>query len=182
MTSHRKAPYGEWVEMYRCGISGRKIAEVVRAPCSTVRYHLKLAVAANPRIREEHKASFKTVGKVTSAGLDNLNAVVALFKSEGRLPSFKAPDPRERALSSWLLRRQQDNDAGTLAPEYRAGLTAIPGWEQRTRELKDETQWESRFSALVAHCAAVTTGPVTDHLTPKKNEFWASGSSTSAQS
>lgn len=154
MTSHRQAPYGEWVEMYRHGLPSKKIAEVVRAPGSTVRYHLKLAVAADPRIREEHKASLRTVGKVTSAGLKNLNAVVALFKSESRLPSSTAPDPRERALSTWLLRRRQNNDEGTLAPEYREGLEAISGWEQRTRESKDETQWELRFSSSVAYYAA----------------------------
>lgn len=51
------APRAEWVEMYRKGLTGARIARLVDAPASTVRYHLQVAVRANPRVREEHQAA-----------------------------------------------------------------------------------------------------------------------------
>lgn len=136
MTSHRRAPYAEWVEMYRRGVTAAKIAEVVRAPATTVRYHLKLARSTEPRLLNEHQAAARPARKVGQAGRANLAAIRALFEAEQRLPSSKAAVPEERALYVWLLRRRKDHDAGTLAPAYREGLRAIPGWEQRMRKAK----------------------------------------------
>lgn len=46
----------------------------------------------------------------------------------------------------WPLRRRQDADAGTLAPKFREGQAAMPGWEQRRRKAKDDEQWEARMA------------------------------------
>ncbi|MCU1568075.1 MAG: helicase-associated [Pseudarthrobacter sp.] len=159
MTTRRRAPYAEWVEMYRRGISAEKIAEVVRAPVTTVRYHLRLAADANPLLRQEHHDAVKPVRRVGPAGLANLAAVVALFESEDRLPSSKAQNKEERALAAWLHQRRKDYDAGTLAPAYSEGLRAVPGWEKRTRKAKNEAQWEQRRTELVTYLAAGNDWP-----------------------
>lgn len=46
--ARRTAPHGEWVEMYRRGISPSRIAVVDAAPVTTVRYHLQVAKKLEP--------------------------------------------------------------------------------------------------------------------------------------
>ncbi|TLM87190.1 hypothetical protein [Pseudarthrobacter sp. NamE5] len=140
MKTHRRAPYTEWVEMYRRGLTASQIAKVVRAPATTIRYHLRLARTAEPGLGEEHQASLQPARKVGKAGRANLAAIVAFFEAEGRFPSSKAAAPKERALAAWLARRRQDKDAGTLAPEYREGLRAVPNWEVSRRKRKNAAQ------------------------------------------
>lgn len=144
--------------MYRRGLTSAKFSEVVRAPVTTVRYHLRLARMADPRLLEEHHAAQKPARKVVQVGQANLAAVVALFEAEQRLPSRNAADPKERALAAWLRRRRQDNNAGTLAAEYRADLQAVPGWE-RTRQAKDEARLDARLSSLIEYRAAGNDWP-----------------------
>lgn len=50
----RSAPFPEWVQMYRQGIPAKKIAGLVHAPYSTVRYHLARAAEKEPTLRTTH--------------------------------------------------------------------------------------------------------------------------------
>lgn len=145
--------------MYRHGISSERIAQLAGAVGSTVRYHLRLAVVAEPGIRTEHREALKPVRRRSKPGLANMTDVVSLFQEEGRFPSTKSKSPRERALAMWLQRRRKDMEAGQLDPVYREGLQAVPGWEQRTRKAKDEAQWNDRLSQLVAYKAAGNDWP-----------------------
>jgi hypothetical protein len=149
----RRAPDPEWAEMYRRGMTTTSIAKIAGAGASTVRYHLRLAVETDPTLRDQHTSAASKPARVTVDGLANMADLVALHEREGRLPSTKSKDPRERALAVWLLRRRQDFDAGKLAPQYREGLEAVPGWEQRTRRTKDDAQWEARLHGLVSYWA-----------------------------
>ncbi|MGO4188561.1 helicase associated domain-containing protein [Pseudarthrobacter sp. TAF60_1] len=157
----REAPHPEWVQMYRQGLTTTKIAATMGAAQSTVRYHLAIAAAAEPFIRDDHRnASRKAPAtRVTLAGLQNLHDTIALYKAEGRLPSTKSPFTRERALATWLLRRRQDHDQGTLSPTYSDGLKQIPGWEQRTRKDDDEKRWNQRLHELTTYMAAGNDWP-----------------------
>ncbi|UZX04010.1 helicase-associated protein [Arthrobacter sp. CDRTa11] len=157
--THRRAPDPEWVEMYRRGISAARIAELSGSPGSTVRYHLRLAVLAEPDLRPSHQASLSPAPKGSKSGLANLFDVVALYQRERRLPSTKSKHPRERALAVWVSRRRQDVDRGTLDPVYARGLKIIPGWEQRTRRSEDEAQWNDRLSGLMAYLATAEDWP-----------------------
>lgn len=146
---HRRAPDPEWVEMYRRGMSTTTIAKFAGAGASTVRYHLRLAAEGEPALRGHHLAAKTKPVRVTKDGLANMADIVALHAREGRLPSTKSTVARERALAMWLLRRRQDLDAGTLAPEYREGLQGVPSWEQRSRKSMDKAQWEARLLSLI---------------------------------
>lgn len=157
----RTAPHPEWVQMYRQGLTTAQIAVTTGAAQSTVRYHLAIAAAAEPSIRgDHHNAARPTPStRVTTEGLRNLTDTIALFKSEGRLPSSKSPSARERALATWLLRRRQDHDRGTLSPTYSDALQEIPGWAQRTRTSNDEARWTRRLYELTAYMAAGNDWP-----------------------
>lgn len=141
--------------MYRQGLTTTQIAATAGVGQSTVRYHLALAAAAQPSIRDDHRTATRPpqVTRVTAAGLQNLNDTIALYKAEGRLPSTESPSERERALAVWILRRRQDNDRGILSPTYQQGLQEIPGWEQRTRKSDDEARWNQRLLELGAYMA-----------------------------
>ncbi|MBP1135651.1 hypothetical protein JOE31_001883 [Arthrobacter sp. PvP023] len=157
----RTAPHSEWVQMYRQGLTTAKIAATAGAAQSTVRYHLAIAITAEPSIRDEHRNATRVppVTRLTSGGLQNLTDTIALYRAEGRLPSTKSASPRERALATWLTRRRQDRDRGTLASTYSDGLQEIPGWEQRTRTSNDEARWVQRLHELTAYMAAGNDWP-----------------------
>lgn len=158
---NRTAPHPEWVQMYRQGLTTARIAAIAGAAQSTVRYHMAIAAATEPSIRDEHHKAchHAPVTRVTPEGLQNLNDTVALYTSEGRLPSTKSPSARERALAMWLTRRRQDHDQGTLSPTYSNGLQEIPGWEQRTRTDKDAKRWNQRLQELTGYMAASNGWP-----------------------
>lgn len=147
--------------MYRQGLTTTQIAATAGAASNTVRYHLAIAAAAAPSIRDDHRnaARLPKTTRITPAGLQNLHDTVALYKAEGRLPSTKAPSARERALATWLANRRQDHDQGTLAPTYSDGLKQIPGWEQRTRKTNDEARWSQRLNELTAYMEAGNAWP-----------------------
>jgi hypothetical protein len=157
----RTAPHPEWVKMYRQGLSTTKIAATAGAAQNTVRYHMAIAAAAEPSIRDEHRNAARTprLTRITPAGLQNLHDTLALYRAEGRLPSSKSASPRERALATWLLNRRKDHDRGTLSPVYGDGLQAIPGWEQRNRKDNDEARWNRRLIEHTAHMAAGNDWP-----------------------
>lgn len=171
MSAYRAAPHAEWVHMYRLGLSASVIAKLVGAAESTVRYHLQLAAAAEPGLRDAHASSTRSnpPTRVTAHGLANLADVVALYGSEGRLPSTRSADRRERSLAVWLVRRRrQDYDADRLATEYREGLSAVPGWENRTRETRDEEQWLTRLATLISYMQSGRDWP--RHKSPDDGE------------
>jgi hypothetical protein len=165
---HRRAPDLEWVELYRRGLSTSRIAKFAHAGATTVRYHIRLAAQDEPSLRDEPRAALNTTTRISKSGLSNLADVVALHERERRLPSSSAAEARERALATWLSRRRQDVDSGTLAPVYRAGLRSVPGWERRTRKAKDEAQWEERHSGLIDYWAAGNDWP--RHKNPATEE------------
>jgi transposase len=143
--ARRKAPHPEWVQMYRQGIPSPKIAAEAGAAESTVRYHLHLAVQAEPSIREEHKAASGTVTRNSPAGVRNMNDIIAFYKAERRLPSTHSASSRDRAMAVWLHRRRQEAVDGTISPIYKEGLSVIPDWDRpSTRKADDEAPGRSR--------------------------------------
>ncbi|WP_258804211.1 Helicase associated domain protein [Pseudarthrobacter sp. NS4] len=157
----RPAPHQEWVQLYRQGLTITKIAAAARVGESTVRYHLTLAAAKDPSLREDHRSAIMAAPttRVTSDGLQNLEDTLDLYRTEGRLPSTKSPRARERALAMWLSRRRKDLDRGTLPRIYRNGLQEIPGWERRARKDDDEAQWNLRLIQLSRYIAAGNDWP-----------------------
>lgn len=147
--------------MYRQGLTTTQIAATTGAAQSTVRYHLAIAAAAEPSLRDDHRNANRPsrTTRITPAGLQNVQDTVALYKAEGRLPSSKSPSARERALATWLTRRRQDHDQGTLSPAYSDGLNQIPGWEERTRKDDDEARWSRRLQELTIYIAAGNDWP-----------------------
>lgn len=152
----RTAPDAEFVLMYRKGLPASKIATITRAAETTVRYHLQLAVQADPRLRDEHQAALAAPApRITQAGLRNLADILTFHQTEGRLPTTGGKTPKERALGAWLLHRRQESAAGTLSPTYRDGLAAITGWDSpSTRKADDEARWQQRLKDLQALRAA----------------------------
>jgi hypothetical protein len=158
--ARRAAPNPEWVQMYRQGISAPKIAAAAGVGKSTVRYHLHIAAQADPSLRDEHRAASGTPVQPSGAGLRNMEDLVDLYTTEGRLPSTKGLSPRERTLAVWLQRRRQETNRGALSPIYREGLKAIPGWDQQSdRKAKDEARWHQRLAELVDYTAAGNDWP-----------------------
>lgn len=157
---HRPAPDPELVQMYRQGIPSPKIASTKGMAESTVRYHLGVALKVDPGLRDSHKAALGAVTRQTSAGLRNLNDVVAYFEATERLPSTGGKTARERALGAWLHRQRQLSAAGTISPTYREGLSVIPGWDAGpSYRDRHATQWEQRLQELVDYRAAGNESP-----------------------
>jgi hypothetical protein len=133
------APNEEWVLMYQGGLPGRRIAELVGVPASTVSYHLRLARAADPGLRPAHGKASKSRARVTARGLERMQQLVSMVQETGRYPSRNAACTSERTLAMWLQRRREDARAGTLAPAFREGLSVLPDWEGKPRVEADES-------------------------------------------
>jgi hypothetical protein len=158
--ARRAAPYPEWVQMYRQGIPAPAIADAAGVGKSTVRFHLHIAAQADPSIRDEHQAAAGAPVRPSRAGLRNMEDLIALYKTEARLPSFRGTSPGERKLAVWLQRRRQDASRGALSPIYRKGLKAIPGWDQQPdRKAKDEARWDQRLAELMDYMASGNDWP-----------------------
>jgi hypothetical protein len=154
-TRRDAAPNAEWVLMYRGGLTRARIAELAGVPGSTVGYHLRVACAADPGLREAHEAAAGTgASRVTAQGRERMHQLVAMVQDTGRYPSRNAESTSERTLAVWLQRRREDARAGTLAPVFRDGLAVLPGWEGRPRAEADEDRWQERLAALTAYRAA----------------------------
>lgn len=150
--TRRTAPDPELVQMYRQGLPSPKIAATKGMAASTVRYHLHLAVQAEPRLRDAHKAALGAVTRESSAGLRNLADTVAFYRAEGRLPTTGASTARERALGVWLYRRRQEATAGTLSAAYREVLSVLPGWNAGpSYKARNDARWQQRLEELVAY-------------------------------
>jgi hypothetical protein len=147
--------------MYRQGLTTAQIAATAGVGQSTVRYHVAIAAAAEPSIRDDHRNASRTppVTRITAAGLQNLNDTLAMYRAEGRVPSSESSAARERALAVWVTRRRQDHDQGTLSAVCGDGLQEIPGWEKRTRKADDEKRWNHRLIELTAYMAAGNDWP-----------------------
>lgn len=158
-TRRDAAPNAEWVLMYRAGLSRTRIAELVRAPATTVGYHLRIAVAAEPGLRRAHEAAAAKKTMVTAQGVERMQQLVTLVQETGRYPSRNAESTSERTLADWLQRRRADARAGTLAPAFRDGLAVLPGWEGKPRVEADEHRWQERLAALSAYRAAGNDWP-----------------------
>ncbi|MFJ6376291.1 helicase associated domain-containing protein [Pseudarthrobacter oxydans] len=148
----RWAPDPEWVQMYRRGITPAKIAAGAGAAESTVRYHLAIAARLEPSIRDEHRKAVPVPARITTAGRQNLDDILALLRGEGRLPTTAGASARERALGVWLHRRREEAAHEVLSPVYQEALDAIPGWRQAsTKKADDEARWKQRLAEVARH-------------------------------
>ena len=146
----RRAPYWEWVQMYRRGIEPAKIADVCGAAQTTVRYHLQIAAKADPGLRGEHTAA-APVKVPSDRTMQRMRDLVAFYRTEGRLPAGRAKSSSEQTLAGWLHRRRRKPAAGTLSPTLREGLGVIPGWDRApSREAEDEARWQRRLREVGA--------------------------------
>lgn len=141
--------------MYRLGLGRTQIAEQSGASASTVAYHLKAALAADPSLASDHEAAAgRIAGGVRAAGLERMNDLIAMVQSTGRYPSTKAGTAAERSLAAWLRRRRIEAKAGTLTHTYGEGLAVLPNWQDTPRSAADEERWQERLTALAAYRAA----------------------------
>ena len=148
-------PMPEWVLMYRSGLSRGRIAALTGASPSTVGYHLKKAMAADPELRPAHLAAAAPKStRVTHQGLARMRELIAAVQETGRYPAQYANDLSERTLAAWLKRRRNEARAGTLAHAYRDGLGVLPGWEGIPREVVFQARWQDRLTALTDYRAA----------------------------
>lgn len=146
--------------MYRKGLTRTRIAELVGVSAQGVGYHLQRACAADPGLREAHKAAAnKKPSRVTSRGLARMQELVTMVQETGRYPSRNAKDAPEQSLAVWLQRRREDARAGTLAQEYQDGLAVLDGWAGKPRAEADEERWQERLAALVGYRAAGNDWP-----------------------
>jgi hypothetical protein len=146
--------------MYRQGIPARKIADLVHAPYSTVRYHLARAAEKDPNLRTTHAGLARSAPRAPAAGRRNLETILALYAATGRLPTAGPGTREERALGAWLRDRRRQAAAGTLSPVYAAGLVSIPGWIQHTtKKDRDEARWSIRLAELITYRATGNDWP-----------------------
>lgn len=147
--ARRTAPHGEWVEMYRRGISPSRIAVVDAAPVTTVRYHLQVAKKLEPELEVEHEAALPRPEGPSASVLQMMQDVVDFYGTCGRLPSARAKSSREATLGRWLYLRRREAQAGTLSPAVRDGLDVIPGWDRASkRKAEDEARWQQRLQQV----------------------------------
>lgn len=146
--------------MYRRGIPTAKIAAGAGVAETTVRYHLAIAARLEPGIRAEHQAALLPVSptRLTAAGRRNLEAIIALYKAQGRLPARSLA--RDKALAAWLDHRRQEAAKGTLSPVYAEALDVIPDWSRpSTRQAENEAHWKQRLAEVTASRAAGNDWP-----------------------
>jgi len=66
-----------------------------------VGYHLRLACAADPTVRDAHEAAASAKpARVTAQGLARMHQLVALLQETGRYPSRNAESTAERTLAA----------------------------------------------------------------------------------
>lgn len=98
--------------------------------------------------------------RVTAAGRQNLEEILAIYKAEGRVPTNSSPSARERALGVWLHRRRQEAAKGVLSPIYQEALEAIPGWHRSsTKKAEDEARWKQRLTEVADYLAGGNDWP-----------------------
>ncbi|WP_251046472.1 helicase associated domain-containing protein [Arthrobacter sp. ISL-85] len=121
-----------------------------------------MAAQKDPALREQHaQATPATPPRVDNRSLENLEDILALYRTEGRLPSSRAKSARERTLSSWLGRKRQESETGRLSAVVRDRLREIPGWDApRKQKEKRAALWNQRLSELVKYRAEGNDWPL----------------------
>ena len=118
----RKAPYPEWVLMYRLGLGRDRIAALVRTPPATVGYHLRVARRQDPQLQAAHRAA---VAAPSAAAVARMEEVIAWVTAAGRLPRGRSDDQAERSMEAWSGQRGRRRPPGPFTL-YRDGLARIP--------------------------------------------------------
>jgi Helicase associated domain len=152
----RKAPYPEWVLMYRLGLGRDRIAALVRAAPATVGYHLGVARRQDPELEAAHRAAGAAPSLVAVARMEE---IIDWVTDAGRLPRGRVADQAERSMEAWIRQRRSEAAAGTLHPSYRDGLARIPGWDTNARTAADEARWQARLAELVRYRAGGNDWP-----------------------
>lgn len=145
----RRAPYAEWVLMYRLGLSRKRIAALVGAEPSTVGYHLVIARRGDPDLEAAHLAAAGSGHAPSSAALARMGEVIAWVVSEGRFPRDSSKEKCERSMSRWLSDRRHAGARGSLHVAYGKGLDQIPGWDTSPRAAAEKAKWHQRLADLV---------------------------------
>ena len=170
MAAARKGPrplkssvdaHPEWTLMYRKGLSRKKIAEVARVKVSAVTSHLTAAKAADPGLKTEHRAATGAATSHAAPGIKHLYQLLAMVEATGRYPSRNAEDKAERELAQWLRRRRRDADAGILNPVIGAGLSVLPDWRRKPRQVREDRKWQDHLEQLAAYLAEGNPWPRT---------------------
>ena len=144
----RKAPYPEWVLMYRLGLGRNRIAALVRVAPATVGYHLGVARRQDPGLEAAHHSAARTA--LSPGALARMEDIIMWITSEDRFPRSHSQESAERSMAAWLRQRRHEAATGTLHPAYRDGLALIPDWDTNTRTAADEARWRDRFAELVS--------------------------------
>lgn len=153
---HDAAPNEEWVLMYRKGLSGYRIAELVGRPENTITYHLRIAKASDPTLQSEHDAARPQI----QAGKDILENLVRYVQDHGEFPTSKASDPGIRKIGYWIERRRFEASNGIPNDEFHPRLDeALPGWREPQKRLKEDVNWSRKFESLVSYLAAGNDWP-----------------------
>lgn len=92
---HDAAPNAEWVLMYRKGLSGQRVADLVGRPARTVEYHLRIARAADPGLQQDHD---EAVG-MHPAGVAAMDALIRFVREN---KTFPTAGPPIRQSESWV--------------------------------------------------------------------------------
>ena len=143
----RRAPYAEWVLMYRLGLSRKRIAELVRAEPATVGYHLVFA-RQDPGLEAAHAAAAGTKSSPSPKGLERMEEIIIWIAAVDRFQRDRSEDKSERSMARWLSDRRREAAEGTLHTTYRNGLAQMPGWQESRRDSEDEARWHRRLAQL----------------------------------
>lgn len=139
--------------MYRRGIAPSKIAEVCGAAATTVRYHLQIAAKGDPGLRGEHAAALPvTVPTPSEASLQKMQDLVAFYQAGGTAACSPCEVVPRAGLGQVALPSAPGISVGDpLSPFSVDGLSAIPGWDQRSRgKAADEARWQQRLKEVKA--------------------------------
>jgi hypothetical protein len=145
----RRAPYAEWVLMYRLGLSRKRIAELVRAEPATVGYHLVIARRRDPELEAAHLTAAGTTSRPSLSSLARMDEIIAWIEAKGRLPRERSEDEGERSMARWFSDRRREAARGTLHAAYGEGLSRVPGWDWNPRTAAEEARWHRRLAQLV---------------------------------
>jgi hypothetical protein len=145
----RRAPYAEWVLMYRLRLSRKRIAELVGAEPATVGYHLVIARRQNPELEAAYLAYASTQSRPSPPSLARMDEIIAWIETEGRLPRERSENKEERSMARWLSDRRREAAQGTLHAAYGEVLARVAGWGWNHRTATEEARWHRRLAQLV---------------------------------
>lgn len=128
----KKAPHQVWVLMYRGGLTGGRIAELVRAAPKTVGYHLPIARANCPGLQAAHEAvaTLKPSRASMVQGLERMQQLVAMVHEPSATTSSR-PSSRMTATSNGGQSSAPYKGSTSVPQEDRQALRR-PGSRSRT--------------------------------------------------